>query len=363
MSAGKINVLVTAVGGGGPGEQLLKALLLVRERYRIVGADTSSICPQFAWCDEAVTIPMASDPNYLPALNRVLAHHRIQAVFFGCEPEIKTMMHRQKELNERGVIAPMNPPEVVSLCMDKDRCTTWLSDKGFRTPKSRRLEDVDDYGQIDFYPVVIKPAVGSGGSRNVYIAQDVYELQQLGRFLLRHGDKFLVQEYVGSPDHEYTVGVLHDMNGQYINTITIRRHITGLLNIRLTVPNRSGRTDLGASLVVSSGVSQGDVVHIPIISDTCRAIAAALGAKSAINVQCRLVNNQVYVFEINPRFSGTTSIRAMVGYNEPDVLLRKHLAGETIKEDFSYGTGTVLRGLTEYLISQNEVPNWRDLEG
>ena len=363
MNAEKINVLVTAVGGGGPGEQILKALLLVREHYWIVGADTSSACPQFAWCDAAVTIPMASDPDYLPALTRVLVHHRIQAVFFGCEPEIKAMMHRRKELSERGIIAPMNPPEVVSLCMDKDRCTTWLSDKGFLTPKSKRLEEVKECGQIDFYPVVIKPAVGSGGSRNVYIAQDPYELQQLRGFLLRPGDKYLVQEYVGTPDQEYTVGVLHDMDGQYVNTITIRRRITGLLNIRLSVLNRSGRRELGAFLVVSSGVSQGDVVHVPIVSDTCRAIAASLGAKSAINIQCRLVNNQVYVFEINPRFSGTTSIRAMVGYNEPDVLLRRHVAGEAIQVNFPYRTGTVLRGLSEYLISQHQASNWRDLEG
>jgi carbamoyl-phosphate synthase large subunit len=210
---------------------------------------------------------------------------------------------------------------------------------------------------------VIKPVVGGGGSRNVYIAQDSYELQELGGFLLRQGDNFLVQEYICSPDHEYTVGVLHDMDGQYINAITIRRHITGLLNIRLTVPNRTGRRELGPLLVVSSGVSQGDVVYLPIISDTCRAIAAALGARSAINIQCRLVNNQVYVFEINPRFSGTTSIRAMFGYNEPDVLLRRHVAGESIGENFSYGTGTVLRGLTEYPVSQKRISHWSELEG
>ena len=34
------------------------------------------------------------------------------------------------------------------------------------------------------------------------------------------------------------------------------------------------------------------------------------------------------MFEINPRFSGTTSLRAMVGYNEPDVLIRHHVLGE-----------------------------------
>jgi carbamoyl-phosphate synthase large subunit len=33
---------------------------------------------------------------------------------------------------------------------------------------------------------------------------------------------------------------------------------------------------------------------------------------------------------VHPRFSGTTSIRASAGFNEPDVLIRNFLFGETI---------------------------------
>jgi len=55
-----------------------------------------------------------------------------------------------------------------------------------------------------------------------------------------------------------------------------------------------------------------------------------------VNVQCRLVDGEVVVFEINPRFSGTTSLRAMVGYNEPDVLFRHHVLGEPIEPHFPY---------------------------
>ena len=53
------------------------------------------------------------------------------------------------------------------------------------------------------------------------------------------------------------------------------------------------------------------------------------------------------MFEINPRFSGTTSIRAMVGYNEPDVLMRRHLLGEVFPADLPYDEALVLRGLVE----------------
>ena len=52
--------------------------------------------------------------------------------------------------------------------------------------------------------------------------------------------------------------------------------------------------------------------------------------------QCRYVGDQVVTFEINPRFSGTTFIRALAGYNEPDLLLRREVLGESVEPFFAY---------------------------
>ena len=56
------------------------------------------------------------------------------------------------------------------------------------------------------------------------------------------------------------------------------------------------------------------------------------------------------MFEVNPRFSGTTSLRAMVGYNEPDILIRKHVLGESIEPGWAYGSGIIMRSLHETFI-------------
>jgi carbamoyl-phosphate synthase large subunit len=156
---------------------------------------------------------------------------------------------------------------------------------------------------------------------------------------------------VGVPEEEYTVGILHDLDGDYINSIAVRRMMSGLLNIRSSVPNRTGNARLGSHLVISSGVSQGLVGRFESVTAQCREIAIALGARGAVNIQCRLVDGVVKVFEINPRFSGTTSIRALMGYNEPDVLLRRHLLNESIEMDFRYEEGLVLRELREFRTS------------
>jgi len=353
MTDSRLPILVTAIGGGGHGEQVLKALRLANDgRYRLIGADANPRSPQFALVDDAVTLPLASASNYLDVLFHVISKYRIKAVFHGCEPELRLFsMHRDK-FAEAQVFLPINPAEVIDLCMDKASTNRRLAELGFRSPRCVALSTRAELDAIDFFPVVVKPSVGGGGSANVYVAQTAAELLGLTDYLglESHLSGLLVQEYVGTPEQEFTVGVLHDMEGKYLNAIAVRRSLSGQMNIRMTVPNRTGRTDLGPRLVISSGISQGHVGRFPEVSNQCAGIARAIGSRGPINLQCRLMDDHVMIFEINPRFSGTTSLRAMMGFNEPDILIRKHLFGEHIEVDFGYREGFVSRTLQESIV-------------
>ena len=108
------------------------------------------------------------------------------------------------------------------------------------------------------------------------------------------------------------------------------------------MPNRTGRAELGKNLVISSGVSHGDIGRFPEVTEPCKEIAAKLGARGPINIQCRLFRGKVYPFEINPRFSGTTGLRAMVGFNEPQQLIDIHLHGHQ-PVPIVYKSGTIVR--------------------
>ena len=350
MSSTRIPILVTAVGGAGHGEQILKALRLANDaRYYLVAADARAECTQFELADDHVTLPWASQPGYIAAVLRVCERFGIRAVFHGCEPELRCLSRARDEFASRGIFVPLNPAELIDLCMDKEATSRRLSALGFDVPRFVRARSADDLKQIDWFPVVLKPSTGGGGSANVFIAQNPRELMALADYLgsIAPEAEFLVQEYVGTYEDEYTVGVLHDMDGNYINSIAVHRLLSTQLNIRFGVANRTGRSELGRSLVISSGVSHGHVGRFSNVTRPCAAIAQALGATAAINIQCRVVNGAIKVFEINPRFSGTTSIRAMAGYNEPDALLRRHLLHEDVPVDFPYREGLVLRTLVE----------------
>lgn len=351
MSTNSVTVLVTAIGGYGA--QIIKALRLATDtNYVIVGTDVSMYCPQFKKVDYGHYLPRFDSPEYLNALFDLCQRYKVKAVFPGCEPELVRMSNARHFFVEQGLLLPIASKNFIDICLDKEQTNLRLSALGYETPRYLKVLDRRTVETIDWFPVVVKPSVGGGGSANCYIAQNRTELMALCDYLGLENisGSFIVQEYVGTPEEEYTVGVLHDLDGVYLNAIGIRRLFSGQLNIRHSVPNRSGRKELGSRLLISSGVSQGQVGRFPLVTEQCRDITRALGACGAVNVQCRLVHGVVKVFEINPRFSGTTSLRAMVGYNEPDILIRRHLYGGSIQTDFNYQEKLIIRTLTEEVI-------------
>jgi carbamoyl-phosphate synthase large subunit len=351
----KMTVMVTGVGGGGIGEQIIKALRLSPLAYRIVGSDVSPVSTGLMDVDLPYLLPSASAPDYLPALLSVCRRHGVRALLPGSEPELKVISRERARIEAEGVFLPVNPCHVIETCLDKSKTMKTLADLGFACPESRTIRSLSDAEGIPFLPAILKPGVGGGGSANVMIAQTREEIVTLSRVLLAVYPEFIAQEYVGTPETEYTVGVLVSMEGEVINSIALKRQMLSGLSNRIKVKNRTGREDLGPLLAVSSGISQGEIGPFPEITRPCERIAEALGCRSVFNIQCRFVQGKVVVFEINPRFSGTTSLRAMVGYNEPDVLLRKYLLGEKIERRFGYGSGVITRGLRETLIGGREI--------
>lgn len=342
--------MVTGVGGGGHGEQILKALRLAETDYEITATDASPLSSGLVHADQAAIVPPASDSGYISALLELCERHSVRVVFHGSEPELKRMSAERDRFAEAGILLPINPAKVIDTCLDKVATMEALNAHGFCVPRYQRISTLEYAERFDSFPAVLKPSVGGGGSAHLYLVQERDELLACARMLLRVFPEFIAQEYVGTPDTEFTVGVLLDLDGVLINSIAIRRYILSALSNRIKVPNRTVRTGLGSVLAISSGVSQGEIGRFPEVTRECEQIALALGAKGPLNIQCRLVDGRACVFEINPRFSGTTSLRAMVGYNEPDILVRRHLLGAEITPHFAYRSGVIMRSLSETLV-------------
>jgi carbamoyl-phosphate synthase large subunit len=158
-------------------------------------------------------------------------------------------------------------------------------------------------------------------------------------FILRSGGTPIAQEYIDDTEGEFTIGVLSLPNGQIAGSIALRRS----LDAKLSVAYR------GRGGLISSGYSQGYIDEYPDLCRQAERIAKLIGSRGPINVQGRVRDGVLLPFEINPRFSASTYLRAMAGFNEVDILVQ-YLLTNKLKQPFSLKTGWYLRSLTEHYI-------------
>lgn len=346
----KIAVLVTGVGGSGIGGQILKALKMSVLPLSVTGTDTTEQSTGLKEVDQFIIVPLANDEEYIPTLLKICNKAAVKIIFPGSEPELKMISKNRQVFADAGIIVPVNTENVINVCLDKFETNKFLSTHGFFYPKTISIQKLEDLPVVDFYPVIIKPNTGGSGSNGVMIAQNESELHAFVSFLLNISTDLVIQEYVGDAESEYTVGVISSLEGELINSIAVHRVIENGLGNKLKVKNNTGKTALGKNLVVSSGISQGTVGKFPEVTKQCEDIALKLGSKGPLNIQCRFVDGKVFVFEINPRYSGTTPLRAMVGFNEPEIMIRKYVLGESIEKDFSFPERIIMRTLHEVML-------------
>jgi carbamoyl-phosphate synthase large subunit len=284
-------------------------------------------------------VPIATDARYLEAIRGLVQRERIDVLLPGTEPEVAALASCNGEL---GCALIVNPRPVLEICANKNRLANWLSTNGFLSPRTVQSTEwkalVDQTG----FPVVAKPAENTGGSKGVQVLNSA---EEIGQYLALSAapERALFQQYVGSGSDEYTVGVAISEHGEVIDSIVLRRVLMGL-SLGLT------RQIGGRSYSLSTGYSQGIIIKHPRIQQVCEDLAVRIGARGPLNIQCRCVGDDVYVFEVHPRFSGTTSIRAAAGFNEPDMLIRNHVFHESIQRQNYQTDVAAIRAFSHLLV-------------
>lgn len=335
----RINVLVTSAGGAGHGSSIVKALLQSSLNLNIIGADMSEKMLQTVPLSLKEVVPEAKNKSYFEKLHEIIKKHSIHCIFTGSEQELMVVSRMRKDLEVVGTRVFLNNPETIALCKNKLECSNLLIELGFSPPKTVHIETMDDLVVIDFFPVVIKPFLESGASANVFVANHRDELELFATYLLKKNIGIIAQEYLPYSDNEYTVGVTTLLDeSKVVGSIALRKFMEGLT-----------RFVYSKDVVISSGCTQGEFQTFQNVRKICEQIAIKIESTGPLNIQLRLVNGVVKPFEINPRFSGTTSARAFNGYNEPEFFIRKYImddshADESLKTD---GRGFVVKGLDE----------------
>lgn len=317
----KKNVLVTATGGRSVGSGILHALIRsskdVAKRWNIISADADP----FAWglyiAPHSVLLPLANDPSYLEKLGKIIKQKKIHAVIPGSEPEINLLSANTAHINVP-IIANRN--DLMPLMMDKFRMIEKVKELGLPVIETWPILQWKKAILAYDYPFIIKPAIDTGGSKGLKLVTSSQEIEGLIP-AISNPENYCIQPYIGSGEEEYTVGVLSDKQGKLIDSIVMKRELIGLSLLESKKLN-------GKNFMISTGYSQGYFIKHKKIQSFCEELSSSIKSAGPLNIQCRIMNGKIYVFEIHPRFSGSSPMRADVGFNEPDLLLRNFLSDE-----------------------------------
>ena len=323
-----MKALITGAGAV-LGQGIIKSLRQSSLDCTMVTADPNPLSSGLYWGDAAYRLPFADDVAFGARIAELLDRERPDIVMVGTDVELSFFAAQRAQLEAAfDTKILVSDPRVIAIADDKLETCRFFEQAGLNPPPSASGDDpaaIAALVEAVGFPLIVKPRIGAR-SVGVSVANNRAELDDA--LAARTG--LVVQECVGDPDREYTASVIV-FDGAVQASIVMRRDL------------RDGNTYRAYI---------GDYVEL---NEAVRAFGAALQPYGPANFQFRLDKQGVpRVFEINGRFSGTTPLRAMVGFNEVEMCVRKLLYGTPIVQP-PIRSGVILRFLDEMFVPQERI--------
>ncbi len=319
-------ILLTGAGGPAPA-----GMISILRNYgaRIITVDMQKFSPAFYLSDKSYLVPRGDSPEFLHSLSNICKKESVDALISIVDEElIKTL---ELETPSLKVIQPRL--DFTKICLDKLKCMDALLNVGISCARSFLLSDIKSDKK---YPLFLKPRVGRG-SRGIGLVNSEEELNKFIKSSIYSTEELIVQPYI--PGDEYTVSVVAWRDGTLYDVIP-KKIVSkvGVTKIAVTERNK-------------------------LIIDLCKSIQDNFRANGPFNVQLKLdKDGKPVVFEINPRFSTSTTLTIAAGFDELGGLLQLALAPEDFQGFGSWEENVVMiRHTSDQFMSLDQFKNYKIL--
>lgn len=340
-----VNVLLTS-SGSGVGEAIYKSLATSSMNTVIVATDISSFNSGAFRCDKAYTIVSPQDQRYTQQIIDICVRQQIDVVLSGSDTELEKLAELKAEKTLDSVIV-VGTPEAVRICRDKRQTCDFYRTRNLPFVDTVLFDGIGKIIRDHGFPILAKPTGGSG-SVGVKVLMDQKELDDL-----ENKDDYIFQEYLLSENWPVSKAGLTREDVMKSGTLVQKDEISIQV---LLGQNR----DILGTFMSRNVLKFGMPTKIyPFVSDEYEDVArrmalclADIGMIGPVNLQCKITDRGPVFFEINPRFTGITSVRATLGFKEVEAVLGHMLLNyseEKINQllDTDYGAACC-RYLDEY---------------
>lgn len=316
------NILVTSIGGD-VGQAICKALRCSDYPIKIHGTDCKSYAPFSLFCDSFTIVPEADGAIYKDSIIKLSKNLSIDLIYICSEKELFYISDHIKDFPLKFTKSLAIPhTDLINICRDKLKTIEFLKANGLSYPYSNVYNgsgSIDEMLKYTNYPIVIKK-LSDCGSKNLHIVNSFKDFEKINCL----DSSYLLQEYI--PGVEYTIGIYKDIISNKVYVISLQR-------------------------VLKNGVSsEVKVVFDKDIENLCIETAKKLNIDASINIQLRKQpGRKPVIFEINPRYSSTSFMRASFGFNDviyafENKVLRKEITLPRIR------SGEAFRYLDEFYL-------------
>jgi len=276
-------ILISGVGGD-IGQSVAQAL--IDKGFDLIGCDMNDVPFYRLFLKRFYIIPPVKNKMaYFQSLKEIFSKENVSFFIPTSEPEIYVLNEHRDFVESAGIPILINSKNIVDIFSDKFTIINFLGELGIKTPRTVLMRDVR-LNEWTF-PLIVKRRKGSGGSQ-VWLVGSQFELEYLEKL---NSGNLIVQEYVGTPEEEYTTTVFSD--GVKASSITFRRKL--------------GYSGLSKEVVL---------VDEPFLGAMAQKVATAAGLRGSINIQTRRFDSIFIPFEVNPRISSTVLFRKEFGFED-----------------------------------------------
>ena len=316
MNTSTYKVAISCIGTG-VGQSIINSIRTSQLPITTVGFGNNPFAYGAYDCDVMDYLPGIYDANYLNQLIEKCKLHEIDLLIPCLDDEVLLLAQNVDTLKSNGILAIHSDLKIVSICRDKERISYELNNSNLfvRSYNKNSLKNASKKGAIQF-PLIAKPKSGYS-SNGVKIIRSDDDLHQLT-------SKDVIQELA--------IPAKNDPN-----RIEFDKHLKLGINSQVSEISIqlvfSHESHLLGKMCTNHRLKNGIPIEVVLIDDhriwgTVNELIPrfqALGVKGPLNLQGRLTDDGLKIFEINPRFTGITGLRALMGFNEVIVCIKNWL--------------------------------------
>ena len=308
-----LKVAISCVGSG-IGQSVVESLKLSSLPIHTLGLDCNPLAFGLYETDSFKLVPRISDLSYISTLVETCSSESIDILIPASDEELLLIAEHKHRFEAEGSKLILAPFKAIEVCRKKDLASHLpmpLSSLFVKTYSPKQAESELEGGNQEL-PMLAKPRSGSG-SAGVRIIRSLHDLNSLD-------ESFIVQE-IACPlpedeNYEYFMAQLDAGKNSQVAEISIQ----------LVFDRKS---EIIGKMMTYNRLKNGVPVEIqfydnPGLWDSLNPLIEyfkSLKFTGPLNIQGRLTNTGLKLFEMNARFTGISGLRAQLGFNEVEACI------------------------------------------